>query len=91
MLVVPYRLPVTGLQNKVLLNPLERITNCMQVYMNRIRIMALAGILAYVLSTVPTAAQPSYIQGHPDKRFVEAYELFGKEKKLVDHRKGRCR
>jgi TolA-binding protein len=52
----------------------------MQIYMNIIRIIALALIFASTFSTTPAKAQKSHIQEHPDNLFFEAWELFEKEK-----------
>ena len=52
----------------------------MQIYMNIIRIIALALIFASTFSTTPAIAQKSHIQEHPDNLFFEAWELFEKEK-----------
>ncbi len=52
----------------------------MQIYMNIIRIIALALIFASTFSTPPAIAQKSHIQEHPDNLFFEAWELFEKEK-----------
>jgi tetratricopeptide (TPR) repeat protein len=52
----------------------------MQIYMNVIRIIAIALIFASPFSTIPANAQKSPIQNLPDKPFFEAWELFQKEK-----------
>ena len=52
----------------------------MQIYMNSIRIVALALIFASPIFFPPALAQKSFIQEHPDNLFFEGRELFEKEK-----------